>query len=305
MKNIKSVNDNYLAKWLNDELSDEELKKIISDTDFNAFKKIKDGLTKFESLAINSKNLFSHIKSKSKKNKVKKLIINLTYVAAAILVVAFGLYLYSNSATAIKTNLGQQLTAQLLDGSTATLNSKSRISYNKKRWSKKRSLFLNGEAYFKVKKGSKFDVITNNGKVSVLGTHFDVNSTNNYFEVTCYEGKVWVSQKSIGVILHPGESVQIINGKVKSFKTNLRNPSWLNGENSFRSSPLSEVITKLENQYSIKVASKNIDKTILFTGSFSNNNINLALKSICIPLNLDYKIIDNKKVVLLSNKKIQ
>jgi len=301
MKKIESINDHYLAKWLNAELSDEELKKLISDNDFNAFKKIKEGLDKFESPAFNSEKLFSNIKSKNKKNKVRKLIINLSYAVAAILVVAFGLYLYSYSNVAIKSNFGQQLTAQLLDGSTATLNSKSKISYNKKRWNKKRLLFLHGEAYFKVKKGSKFEVITTNGEVSVLGTHFNVNSTKDYFEVTCYEGKVWVTYKKTGAILNPGESVQIANGKVKTYKTTLKNPSWLNGENSFKSSPLTEVILKLENQYNIKIDSKNINKKILFTGSFSNNNINLALKSICIPLNLNYKIIGPKEVVL-SNK---
>jgi Fe2+-dicitrate sensor, membrane component len=63
------------------------------------------------------------------------------------------------------------------------LNSSSQLSYSKNKWDSKREVTLNGEAFFKVSKGSTFDVITLNGKVSVLGTQFNVKQRENYFEV--------------------------------------------------------------------------------------------------------------------------
>jgi len=61
------------------------------------------------------------------------------------------------------------------------LNSKSTISFNKTDWKNNRQLTLDGEAYFKVEKGSTFTVNTNNGSVTVLGTQFNVNSTRRFF----------------------------------------------------------------------------------------------------------------------------
>ena len=148
---------------------------------------------------------------------------------------------------------------------------------------------MQGEAFFKVAKGKKFDVITSDGIVSVLGTKFNVKQRQNYFEVTCYEGLVGIAHNDNTVQLKPGYTFRIIDGKLlANEKENTTQPSWLRGESSFKGVPLKYVISEFENQYNLKITSGNVDTTRLFTGSFTHNNLDLALKSVTIPLNLSY-----------------
>ena len=78
------------------------------------------------------------------------------------------------------------------DGSSVNLNAGSELEYTSFNWKKNRVLSLGGEAFFKVKKGKTFTVITKEGNVKVLGTQFKVKSREKLYEVTCFEGKVQV-----------------------------------------------------------------------------------------------------------------
>ena len=61
-----------------------------------------------------------------------------------------------------------------------------------------------------------------------------------------------------------------------------------------------EQLKELENQYQVKINSSKIDLNIMFTGTFTNKNLNLALQTICSPLSIYFKIDDN--TVALSKK---
>ncbi|PJB20329.1 MAG: anti-sigma factor, partial [Flavobacteriaceae bacterium CG_4_9_14_3_um_filter_33_16] len=65
-------------------------------------------------------------------------------------------------------------------------------------------------------------------------------------------------------------------------------PSWLQNESQFKSMPYKEVLAEFERQYNIVIISENIDKNQLFTGSFTHNNMDLALKSMTLPLHITY-----------------
>ena len=132
-------------------------------------------------------------------------------------------------------------------------------------------------------------MITDDGIVSVLGTKFNVKQRENYFEVTCYEGLVAVTHNEKIIKLKPGYTFRIIDGKLlANEKENATQPNWLRGESSFKSVPLKYVISEVENQYNIKISADNIDTSRLFTGSFIHKNLDLALQSVTIPLNLTY-----------------
>src|SRR5690606_1018044 len=96
----------------------------------------------------------------SHKKPVKKLQwLNPLLKIASVLVIAFGLYftISLNNVTQVETVAGEKITVALPDGSQVILNALSSIEY-KKKWEKERSLQLDGEAYFKVATGKKFDV---------------------------------------------------------------------------------------------------------------------------------------------------
>lgn len=295
MENNKSHTevDTFLAKWLVGELSDAELKNRVSETDFKQYLKLKKGIEISEQLDASMDNSFKAIRTKiaMKKKKARPLYTNWAIGVAASIVLLFGLFslFSSNGIVENETGFGELKTIALLDGSEVILNSKSKITYDEDSWEDNRELMLDGEAYFKVEKGSKFTVNTKNGSVSVLGTQFNVNSTSDFFDVVCYEGKVKVSTKDSEHILLPSKSVRKINGfQSEDSSTQSTSPTWIAGESTFKSVPIRYVMSALEHQYNIKFSADDIDDSIVFTGSFTHNNLNLALQTVFETLNITY-----------------
>ena len=294
-----SMNDNFLAKWLNAEISDEALKSLIGETEFDIYNKIKFDLEKFESPKFDSEAMLKRIKSKISKPKAKVIsfIPNWAYSAAATVALLLAAYLFVFSDTTLSTNYGEQSAFNLEDGTYIKLNAKSTLSYNKRSWSESRNINLIGEAYFEVTHGNTFLVKTSMGVVKVLGTHFNVKTGKNYLKVACFEGKIEVTINGKRTILTQGQSYQFAKNTESNWAIELAKPSWLNGLNTYKNTPLFVILNDLENQFKIDIDATNIDKNILLNASFDNHNIDLALKSIFVPLNFNF-IIKNKKVIV-------
>ena len=62
----------------------------------------------------------------------------------------------------------------------------------------------------------------------------------------------------------------------------------MKGESSFVSVPLKYVILELEKQYNLEIDAIKIDDSIIFTGSFSNKDLKLALTSVFKTMNIKY-----------------
>jgi len=283
--------EELIKKWLDHNLSTEEQEAFEQLEDYKDLIQMDVALKDFKApdFAIdnNYESLESHLKSNaSKRNQWSTPFLRI----AAVLALGFSIYYYTTTLDSeFNTNIAQQTTIELPDASTVNLNSNSFITFNESNWIETREVKLNGEAFFKVAKGQKFDVITNDGTVSVLGTQFNVKQRDSYFEVTCYEGLVAVTHTDKTVKLTPGHTFRIIDGKLlANEKGNTTQPSWLRGESSFKSVPLKYVISEFENQYNLEIRTDNIDTTRLYTGSFTHKNLDLALQSITIPLNLSY-----------------
>ncbi len=274
-----------------------------------AFQKINKTLDVISELEAPLDNTLLNIKKNIQQNAVKetpkkKNVINLyskwAVSIAAMFVLFFGIKNYfGNTDVNIYTNYGEQKTVALLDGSEVILNAKSTITYNKSSWKNKRELFLDGEAYFKVTKGSTFTVNTKNGSVTVLGTHFNVNSKDNYFNVICYEGKVKVVEGNRTSILTPGKGISTLNSKHKTIEIVNTSPNWIDGESEFNNVPLKLVMDELEKQFHITFDRSAIDETKNFTGSFDNKKLKTALASVFKPMQIKYKIVGKK--IILSN----
>ena len=292
-QDLHNDNNTFLAKWLAGELSDDTLKTLVSEDDFNAYLKLKRGIEAHARLEAPIDESFSKISNRigEKKPKVRKLNTNTWFIGiAASIVLFFGLFFtLGDDVTTIATNYGEHKTITLLDGSEVILNSKSTLTYNEEDWLSNRRLTLEGEAYFKVEKGSTFTVVTNNGDVKVLGTQFNVNSVSDLFEVVCFEGKVSVQSKGETQILLPTYSVRRINGHAfETWETLETNPTWIDGESTFRSVPISYVISALESQYDVVINAKDIDQTIIYTGSFTHTDLDTALKTVFKSLQIRY-----------------
>ena len=297
--------ETFLARWIAGELNSEELKMFKNSQSYPVLKKINDASQNLKAPTFNDQALLIKLKELDKINpqiKVKKFIPNWAYAAAAVLVVALGLLYVTTMSSHFQTEYSEQLAVLLPDNSTVKLNANSELAFRKAGWKSNRALELNGEAFFDVEKGKSFKVLTNLGFVEVLGTEFNVISRGTYFEVQCMEGKVRVSSNVLNkeLILLPGNAVRVVNSSLEEWKFDLDEPNWTLGETTFYNAPISQVLLALENQFKIKFDKTNIDLNKRFTGAFTHKNLNLALKTVSVPMGISYAV-DKKNGVILLN----
>lgn len=297
-------NKDLISKWLNDELNARELAAFKNTSDYEAYKDIVEGASKFKRPEFDEEQGLRDLKERlTAKNEtpVRKLNFSAYYKIAAMLVVVLGsgIFFWLNRPEVITTGYSEMAMLELPDQSTVKLNADSKIKYKPTKWDKQRKLQLEGEAYFQVEKGKKFTVVTNQGEVSVLGTKFNVKDRKGYFEVYCYEGAVKVNVANREIIVRKGNSIKVIDGEVMNLKTfDRKAPGWTFQESDFEAVPLKFVIAELERQFDLSIETQKVDLEQLFTGSFSHTNKEVALKAISVPLQLNYKFESDKKVIL-------
>lgn len=174
-------------------------------------------------------------------------------------------------------SLGKTRTVLLPDGSKALLNSDSYILYPNNFKGQTRTVYLIGEANFKVQKNPKKPFIVRSGDLSVtaLGTEFNVNAypENEDIEATLLEGKVQVDCGEESYILTPGEQVVYNRLNSQSRKT-VANPTdvtaWQRGEIVFRSCSISQVLQTLERRFGVKFQYKE--------NMFDNDKFNFSFR---------------------------
>lgn len=298
--------EQYILKWLNGEISEEELMQLKQSNDFSKLKKIAYYATQIETPKVDIEKAFKEFelkKATTKKSKVVPLNYKnfYKYAAAVIVLLISSYFLFFNNSVNFSTQYAETKTFNLPDESEVILNANSNVSFNKKDWKNSRDIQLKGEAFFKVKKGKSFTVNTSVGKITVLGTQFNVKERKNYFEVKTYEGLVSVNYNNSLIKLAKGKMFKVINGKVDTLNTfDINNKSWLQKESNFKSTPLQFVLDDLQNQYDCIIKTKNVNLEQLYTGGFTHKDINVALQAVTIPLQLSYKI-EEKNITIYKN----
>jgi len=301
------MQENYLAKWLNNDLSEEELAVFKKSAEYASYEKLMKVSGTLEAPDFDMDKALNDLNNNILNKDVKVIRMNpmrkLWRIAAAIAVIFAASYFYiSTLDESVSTQYAERNEVRLPDNSEIILNADSRITYSEKNWDKERNISLEGEAFFKVAKGQKFTVATNDGLVTVLGTQFNVENRKGFFEVTCYEGLVSVIFNGKETKLPAGNSFIAINGNVLKTESPVNTtPSWMSSESTFKSIPLNYVLDEFERQYNIEVKTENVNLEQLFTGSFSNTNINLALQSISTPSQIKYELEGNNVLFYAEN----
>ncbi len=305
------MNKEYLIKkWLKDDLTEEEQKAFQQLDDHNTHLRIIEGAQNFKASEVSEvadlDTFYSRVKNQKDISNTKKVRFTPFLRFAAVLVVTLGIgsLFFLDSNTNIETQISQKTTLELPDTSEVILNAKSQLTFNKRNWDNKREVTLNGEAFFKVAKGSTFEVHTDIGKVSVLGTQFNIKNRKGYFEVKCFEGLVNVRYNEFVKNLPAGSTFTVVNGVATLSENNFdKQPTWLTDVSSFKSVPFYQVIEEFERQYNVTFSEKNIDTTRMFTGGFVHSSLEDGLKSITLPLDLKYTIDSENRITLYKNKR--
>ena len=285
--------DTLFARWLSGELTQEEqqqLQKGEALGDLEAIVKATDDLQlpKYDAEAAYAQfKKKQPIASKPTANVRSINIRLLLAVAATFAIVIVGYQLWDNRAVVSTAQMASTLHHTLPDQSEILLNDGSSIKYERSTWEANRTVALIGEAYFQVQKGSTFQVKTAKGIVEVLGTQFNVRAWGDKLHVECYEGSVRVTSRQQATTLTANQSVNVVNGQMGELEPlNHQQPLWSTGNSRFHEENINQVFAELERQYNVTVEAPTMNRP--FSGSFRHDDLESALRAICLPMQLEY-----------------
>ncbi len=228
-----------------------------------------------------------------------------SYAAAAALLLAFitiaSIFWFRPADLTIYTGHGEIRQLTLPDGSVVTLNALSSIRYNSSGSDGRRTVHLDGQAFFDVRQDatSPFVVISSGLQTEVLGTSFDLRAypgARPFIGVA--SGKVRV--KDTGgryVILEKGQQA-IYDARARNFTRLDANPSdmstWQHGIISLDGLTLQDVCADLERWYGVKIIldAPGIGEYQL-TGRQEVKSLESCLDAICFIFHLQYTYKDN------------
>ncbi len=150
------------------------------------------------------------------------------------------------------TPLGRQQQITLSDGTKVWLNAGSSFRFPTVFTGGRRSVEINGEAYFEVAHNTAlpFMVKAGNEEIKVVGTHFNVNAyaDEQTVRTTLLEGSVQINNR---IMLRPGE--QYGNGLISKVNTDL-SVAWVFGYFQFDHATIKEVMRQLARWYDVEVS---------------------------------------------------
>lgn len=225
----------------------------------------------------------------------------LKYAAAAVfLIFAFGLA-YILIPVTIEVPNGESRSVTLPDQSRVQLNSGSQISYSRLFEIGRRTVQLEGEAFFEVASGnSAFEVRTGNAVVSVTGTKFNVQywPSEKHEQTSVYLAEGSVSFRSLlkdtaAVELRPGQQSWVSSlqqSPAKPVTAESRQAmDWRHNSIAFQNETLLSIFSELQRRYDIKITG---DPALLkerITIYLSDiRDAEQALKDICQATGLTY-----------------
>jgi len=200
----------------------------------------------------------------------------------------------------------------LPDGTTVTLSAASSLSYSHAFTGSTREVYLEGQAFFDVRRDSLRPFLVHAGKVNVtvLGTAFNVKASTveDDITVTVKRGKVRVSdpERTLGTIT-PRQQVIYNKQSQRASQGSVDSDSYLDWRNDdcfCDNLTMTEVTAILEERFNVSIS---VDEQVAgadrFTATFSRlETLDQALKSICEFNGATYKYDRQKAIVIIRPK---
>ena len=207
--------------------------------------------------------------------------------AAVLILIAGTLFWTSREADQLNlnTSYGQVAKHALPDGSEVMLNANSRLVWNKWEQGKDREVWLEGEAFFHIKKTStknRFIVHANGMDIIVTGTQFNVVNRDGESNILLKEGSVTLKTKDGQELkLLPGDYVKINNRlPLKETAPEEKVLAWTQAKLVFENTPLSDAAKIISQHYGLKVTvQKDVEQKTL-NGILPNDNLDVLLKAL-------------------------
>lgn len=186
--------------------------------------------------------------------------LRLAAAGIALLVLA-GAYWYFTGNVVYETGYATSQQIILPDQSRVTLNAHSRLWYARSwPWSKQRSVWLQGEAFFDVKhQGDTFRLYVKDVSITVLGTAFNVKDRRDKTDVVLQRGRIRIdvsNNSRFSTILAPGEGWEYRRGEVAAIQHTVDTTAaiaWTQQQLVLEGTTVKEVIQLLEDNYGYHV----------------------------------------------------
>ena len=207
----------------------------------------------------------------------------------------------------LKTPRGGEYTITLSDGTRVYLNAASKLKYPVQFDSKRREVYLSGEAYFEVTKDMNrpFYVVTDAVRVKVYGTEFNVNTNGiGGTQTTLVSGKVgiWGRGSVQEYIMKPSQLAEFgDNGEFKGIRdVDVKTyTAWKEGFFVFEDEGLEGILNRLSRWYDVDIFYSNERvKTYHFTGHMEKyENIETILNAISKMVGVHFTIKEKTIIV--------
>jgi transmembrane sensor len=185
----------------------------------------------------------------------------------------------------------------LPDGSMVSLNAGSSLTYPVEFMGRKRTVKLNGEAFFEVARNENKTFIihvSDMATVEVLGTSFNLRADPGKKKVllNVLSGKVSFfpkGKRGQAIVLSRDEHAEYHNGKIhQQVSQDLNFLSWKTRILAFENTPLPQVLEQLGRHYHKEfiIRDTGVD-TLALTGTYKNQELNEVLEEIGLVLDLE------------------
>lgn len=246
-----------------------------------------------------------------KRKKVVSIQRFLRYAAIFILLIALPFMYFvgkhestsEQTFTTITCAIGDKSNVTLPDGSTVCLNSGSKLIFDNNFKGKYRQVFLEGEAYFSVKKNIEipFKVKASEIEIEVLGTEFDLRAyaDEDFISTTLVKGSVKINSQLQNITMKPSEKA-IFNkteNKIKLYAISgiIHETEWKDGRLVFINESLGDLELKLERWFDVDIEfSDEQVKNRKFSGTLERESILEAVSYFGYSEHVGYKIEENK-----------
>lgn len=309
------IPNEYIEKYLSGQISDTEAEKLlqwIHESESNK-KEFEDACKLWYNIHTQSFNSEKAFEDFTTYTQPKATILPLwkkIISVAAVALLAIGCFTMFNKHTVDSITIANTdatiKTVALPDGSTIYLQHGASITYPKTFDDNNRTVSSTGTLFCDIyhDETAPFTITNNDLKIKVLGTSFQINSTNNA-SVVVESGKVQVLAHQQSVIIEKGERVDVTDNTLVAHKNNdINYLSWKTGLLQFRNTNLSQVFSDLSRHYSCEFiytkSCADVAKVNL-TGSYQDLTLEQVLTMIetAIP-EFHYELNNNQ--ILVSNK---
>lgn len=241
---------------------------------------------------------------------------------ASILIIAFSCFYFGKKHeytnwietselknSVISVPLGESVCLTLPDGSTVSLNSGSTLKYTGLYGINEREVYLDGEGYFKIKKGKKkFIVKTDIINVEVVGTEFNLSAYNEDRQISTslFSGKVEIKNltKSEDIILEPNYCYTFDKITKKTIVKNItRRQTWTENYFVAESDDIISFVKKIERKYKVKIiVSPELSEKCIYTGTFKGESLIDILNNMSLASPISYEIKNDSTVIINPRK---